>query len=175
MGLLGLGRSGARRRLLARFGRNGVRGQGTSRGLRPFLSSRWHQPGLAAVLQVRLSLTLLIGAGLLLRSPQHLNKVDVGFDRENVLVIWVLPTMVGYDTPKEYSLYWQLLDRLSAVPGVQSARLSRCNSLVDFGLYSDDSTRTFELNNRTPRRSHSGSPERRGGRSIGKSAGHGYE
>jgi len=30
MGLLGLGRSGAQRRLLARFGRNGVRGQGTS-------------------------------------------------------------------------------------------------------------------------------------------------
>jgi hypothetical protein len=51
MGLLGLGRSGAQRRLLARFGRNGVRGQGSSRGLRPFLSSRWHQPGLAAVFQ----------------------------------------------------------------------------------------------------------------------------
>jgi hypothetical protein len=51
MGLLGLGWSGAQRRLLARFGRNGVRGQGTSRGLRPFLPSRWHQAGLAPILQ----------------------------------------------------------------------------------------------------------------------------
>src|SRR5258708_19712691 len=31
--------------------RNGVRGQGTSRGLRPFLSARWHQAGLTAILQ----------------------------------------------------------------------------------------------------------------------------
>jgi len=51
MGLLGLGRSGAQRRLLARCGRNGVRGQGTSRGLRPFLSSRRHQAGLTTILQ----------------------------------------------------------------------------------------------------------------------------
>src|SRR6267143_5299376 len=51
MGLLGLGRSGAQRRLLARFGRNGVRGQGTSRGFRSFLPSRWHQAGLATILQ----------------------------------------------------------------------------------------------------------------------------
>src|SRR5256886_14040959 len=51
MGLLAFGRSGAQRRLWARFGRTGVRGQGTSRGLRPFLSSRWHQAGLAAILQ----------------------------------------------------------------------------------------------------------------------------
>jgi len=40
--------------------------------------------------------------------------------------------MVGYDTPKEYSLYWQLLDRLSAVPGVQSARLSRLQLFSGF-------------------------------------------
>jgi hypothetical protein len=51
MGLLGLGRSGALRRLLARFGRTGVRGQGTRRGLRPFLSSRQHQAGLTTTLQ----------------------------------------------------------------------------------------------------------------------------
>src|SRR5215467_8904818 len=50
MGLLGLGRSGAQRRLLARFGRNGGRGQGGgSRGL--LLFPRWYQSGLAAVFQ----------------------------------------------------------------------------------------------------------------------------
>ena len=79
-----------------------------------------------------LSLTLLIGAGLLLRSLENLSRVDVGFDRENVLDMWVMPTMVGYDVPKEHSLYWQLLDRLNALPGVQSASLSRLQLFSGF-------------------------------------------
>src|ERR1700756_5129217 len=36
-----------------------------------------------------------------------------------------MPTMVGYDIPHENSLYWQLLGKLNALPGVQSASLSR--------------------------------------------------
>ena len=51
--------------------------------------------------------------------------MNVGFDRENVLDMWVMPTMVGYDIPQEHSLYWQMLDRLNGLPGVQSASLSR--------------------------------------------------
>jgi len=84
------------------------------------------------VLQIGLSLTLLIGAGLLLRSLQNLSRVDVGFDRENVLDMWVMPTMVGYDIPQEHSLYWQILDRLNALPGVQSASLSRLQLFSGF-------------------------------------------
>jgi predicted permease len=87
--------------------------------------SRWGLGRVLVVLQIGLSLTLLIGAGLLLRSLENLSRVDVGFDRENVLDMWVMPTMVGYDVPKEHNLYWQLLDRLNALPGVQSASLSR--------------------------------------------------
>jgi predicted permease len=86
---------------------------------------RWGLGKGLVVLQIGLSLTLLIGAGLLLRSLQNLSRVHVGFDRENVLVMWALPTMAGYDIPKEHRLYWQLLERLNALPGVQSASLSR--------------------------------------------------
>ena len=86
---------------------------------------RWGLGKGLVVSQIGLSLTLLIGAGLLLRSLQNLSRVNVGFDRENVLVMWALPTMAGYDIPKEYRLYWQLLERLNALPGVQSASLSR--------------------------------------------------
>lgn len=75
--------------------------------------------------QIGLCLTLLIGAGLLLQSLAKLSKADVGFEREKVLLMWVLPTMVGYDSSQENSLYWQLLSRLNALPGVQSASLSR--------------------------------------------------
>ena len=75
--------------------------------------------------QIGLCLTLLIGAALLLQSLEKLRNADVGFEREKVLLMWVLPTMVGYDIPQENSLYWQLLDRLNALPAVQSASLSR--------------------------------------------------
>jgi len=94
--------------------------------------SRWGLGRSLVVLQIGLSLTLLIGAGLLLRSLQNLSKVDVGFDRENVLDMWVMPTMVGYDTSQEHNLYWQLLDRLNALPGVQSASLSRLQLFSGF-------------------------------------------
>ena len=77
------------------------------------------------VSQIGLCLTLLLGAGLLLQSLAKLSKVNVGFEREKVLLMWVLPTMVGYDIPQENRLYRQLLDRLNALPGVQSSSLSR--------------------------------------------------
>jgi predicted permease len=94
--------------------------------------SRWGLGRGLVVLQIGLSLTLLIGAGLLLRSLQNLSRVDVGFDRENVLDMWVMPTMVGYDIPQEHSLYWQMLDRLNGLPGVQSASLSRLQLFSGF-------------------------------------------
>jgi predicted permease len=93
---------------------------------------RWGLGRVLVVLQIGLSLTLLIGAGLLLRSLENLSRVDVGFDRENVLDMWVMPTMVGYDVPKEHNLYWQLLERLNALPGVQSASLSRLQLFSGF-------------------------------------------
>jgi predicted permease len=77
------------------------------------------------VSQISLCLTLLLGAGLLLQSLAKLSKVNVGFEREKVLLVWVLPTMVGYDISQENRLYRQLLDRLNALPGVQSSSLSR--------------------------------------------------
>jgi predicted permease len=104
------------------IGGTSIRAAGSLWGLRQGL----------VVSQVALSLTLLVGAGLLLRSLQNLSKANVGFDREDVLVMWAMPTMVGYDIPKERSLYWQLLDRLNALPGVQSASLSRLQLFSGF-------------------------------------------
>ncbi|HVH70347.1 MAG TPA: ABC transporter permease, partial [Candidatus Dormibacteraeota bacterium] len=89
------------------------------------VGSRWRLGSGLVVLQIGLCLTLLLGAGLLLQSLVKLGKVDVGFDHEKVLLMGVMPTMVGYDVPHENSLYWQLLDKLNALPGVQSASLSR--------------------------------------------------
>ena len=75
--------------------------------------------------QVALSLSLLIGAGLLLRSLQQFYAVDMGFERKNVVQGWVFPALEGYDHPTEMRLYRELLEKFNATPGVQSASLSR--------------------------------------------------
>ena len=86
--------------------------------------------------QFALSLSLLIGAGLLIRSLQFLYSVDTGFERNKVLQIWVLPALNGYDHASEMNLYPQLLQKLNAIPGVQSASLSRLRMI--FGRWNRD-------------------------------------
>ncbi len=77
------------------------------------------------VVQIALSLVLVAGAGLLTRSLLKLLGTDVGFERDQVLVAAAIPTFLGYESEKELRLYETLLDRMNAVPGVESATLSR--------------------------------------------------
>jgi len=77
------------------------------------------------VSEVALSILLLIGAGLLLRSFFVLTRVDLGFDPKNVLYFELnLPRTYNTDVPgsreKKNELTRQLLDRLRAMPGVIS-------------------------------------------------------
>jgi predicted permease len=78
------------------------------------------------VAQVALSLLLLVGAGLFVRSLQKLRQVDTGFARENTLVLKLEP--VGSDNkgrarPRLTALYDELVRRVEAMPGVQQASL----------------------------------------------------
>jgi predicted permease len=75
------------------------------------------------VTQVALSLFLLIGAGLFVRSLQKLRGLDMGFDRENV-VLFSLDLGTGYDAARLTNLYRRLLERLETLPGTRSASLS---------------------------------------------------
>jgi predicted permease len=77
------------------------------------------------VWQVALSLVLLVGAGLLVRSLWRLYQVDTGFNRDRVLAGWIYPVLAGYDHAKEMSLYRELLEKMKSIPGVRSASLSR--------------------------------------------------
>jgi putative ABC transport system permease protein len=79
---------------------------------------------LFVIAQVAVSLLLLIGAGLFIRSLQNLRKVDAGFTRENVLVLKLEP--VGSDRNRGGGLeirYNELLGRVEAIPGVLRASL----------------------------------------------------
>ena len=74
------------------------------------------------VTQVALSLFLLVGAGLFVRSLRNLRTLDAGIDYRNI-VQFSLDTGASFDAARRTSLYKQLLTRLEALPGVQSATL----------------------------------------------------
>jgi putative ABC transport system permease protein len=75
------------------------------------------------VVQVALSLVLLIGAGLFVRTIEKLKATDAGFNRENV-VVFDLDFTQRLDTARRATLYKELLARLEALPGVRAASMS---------------------------------------------------
>ena len=77
------------------------------------------------VLQVALSLLLLVGAGLFLRTLLNLQRVDTGFDTRNLLLFGIQPGLIGYKDEKLSQLYQQMTERLEAIPGVQAVTFSR--------------------------------------------------
>jgi predicted permease len=75
--------------------------------------------------QFALSLSLVIGAGLLARSLVALDRVDPGFRRDGVLLFWIYPTLSGIEGPAESGLYGRIAERLEDVPGVRSTTYFR--------------------------------------------------
>jgi predicted permease len=76
------------------------------------------------VLQVALSLVLLVGAGLFLRTLQNLRHVDVGFNPQNLMLFRLQPNLNRYDDKRTLALWGQVLDRIAAVPGVRAVALT---------------------------------------------------
>jgi predicted permease len=76
------------------------------------------------VVQVAISLVLLVGAGLFLRTLTNLRQVDVGFNPRNLLLFRINPQLNRYDEKRMSALYTQLLERISSVPGVRAVALS---------------------------------------------------
>jgi len=77
------------------------------------------------VFQVALSVALLTGSGLLVRSMVRLSSVDLGFDPDNLLTGQLQIQVADYPTPEERNAFFtSLLDQVVALPGVESATLS---------------------------------------------------
>ena len=76
------------------------------------------------VAQVSLSLLLLIGAGLFIRSLQNLKDLDPGFRTGNLIAFKVDPTLNGYPTERCRSFYHRLKETLDALPGIQASSLA---------------------------------------------------
>ena len=87
--------------------------------------SRARLRSLLVVGQVALSLLLLIGAGLLVRSFERLVRVDPGFAADHLLTMEIsLPTRKYAKPDQQIAFFRDLVDRVSALPGVKSAAIS---------------------------------------------------
>jgi predicted permease len=88
------------------------------------------------VAQVGISLVLLVGAGLFLRTLRNLRRVDAGFNGANLLLFRVKPEINGYNDASIGPLYDRMIERIGSIPGVQSVSLSR-HGLLSFSHRSD--------------------------------------
>jgi predicted permease len=89
------------------------------------------------VTQVALSMVVLTGAGLLLRTLEKLRSVNPGFDTRNVLLFDIDPSLAGYKADGVGPLYKNLQSRLQALPGVLSASYAS-DALLDGSLWTQD-------------------------------------
>jgi predicted permease len=77
------------------------------------------------LVQVSLSFVLLVGAGLLLQSLRGVTNTSPGFSTQGVLASWVDLVSAGYDAQRARDFKDELVDRLQALPGVESAAFAR--------------------------------------------------
>jgi putative ABC transport system permease protein len=90
---------------------------------------------LLVIAEVSIALVLLTGAGLLLRSLLLVQRVDPGFRLDGTLCMTIDLTPAKYPQPRDQALYFrQVIERVQALPGIQSAALSACVPLGQFGM-----------------------------------------
>jgi predicted permease len=106
--------------------------------------------GLLVTAQVALSLLLLIGAGLFVRSLSNIRGLDPGFNPDRLLLVEFNPHGLGLRgeqlRTRLHSFCEQVLQRFESVPGVQSVSLSTLTPMSG-----DETTRWFTTGNFTPR------------------------
>jgi predicted permease len=86
-------------------------------------ASRWSNALLIG--QLAVTVVLVFACGLLVRSFASLARVDRGFDNERLLSVRLLPAPGGHENLKQQEYYPQLLQRLAALPGVESVGFAR--------------------------------------------------
>src|ERR1700677_4434 len=75
---------------------------------------------ISVALQVGLSLMLLVGGGLFVRTLHNLKSLNAGFATDHLLTFGVDPRMAGYEPARTLALYQRVFETLKALPGVRS-------------------------------------------------------
>jgi predicted permease len=91
--------------------------------------SRLRSGKLLIIFQITISVILLIGAGLFLRTLLNLKKFDPGFNRERVLTMYLGPPEAEYQGLRRSLLWQEILTRVEAIPGAHSASLSQLSPM----------------------------------------------
>jgi putative ABC transport system permease protein len=96
--------------------------------------------------EVALSLVLLVGAGLMIRSFAKLNQVDKGFDPESVLALGVALLPNKYPSDEQVAnFYSQIIENVAAMPGVESV-----GAITDLPLSGSNTSDSFTIEGRPP-------------------------
>jgi predicted permease len=93
-------------------------------GGRTLIAGRHRLRNVLVVAQVAGSLMLLIVAGLFTRSLGEAQRMDLGFDPNNVLNLMMDPNEIGYNEAQGREFYKNILPRVRALPGVESTSLA---------------------------------------------------
>jgi putative ABC transport system permease protein len=100
------------------------------------------------VLEVASALVLLVGAGLLIKSFWRLQKVDPGFNPDNALTASApMPRTKYQDNVQRVAFFQQLVEKVSALPGVQAAGILTPNTAMPL---SGGYVQAFEIQGRAP-------------------------
>jgi putative ABC transport system permease protein len=100
-------------------------------------ASRWSLKQTLVALQVALSLVLLVGAGLFVRTLRNFTTLDPGFDRDHLVMVRLDTHLAGYSRAQLSSLYQRLIERVEVLPSVRSASLAICELASGCGDASD--------------------------------------
>src|SRR5262249_27626849 len=105
-------------------------------GGRGFVGARGHRlRGLLVITEVALSLALLVGAGLLIRSFVRLQNVDLGFNPERLLTLRVeMSENKAQDLTRISNFYQQVIDRAQALPGVEAVGVANAAPIETPGI-----------------------------------------
>jgi predicted permease len=75
---------------------------------------------ISVAVQIGLSLMLLVGAGLFVRTLHNLKSLNAGFPTDHLLTFGVDPRMAGYEPARTFALYQRIFETLKGLPGVRS-------------------------------------------------------
>jgi putative ABC transport system permease protein len=116
-------------------------GRGSTEGMR-----RNRVRGLLVVFEIALSLMLLVGAGLLIKSFERLRDINPGFNPERVLTMSIALPDSKYAEPERQAIFFQeLIKRAATLPGVESAAL-----IEPLPLSGNHSTTSFIIEGHAP-------------------------
>jgi predicted permease len=101
---------------------------------------------ISVAVQIGLSILVLVGAGLFVRTLENLKSLNVGFETDHLVTFGVQATLAGYRTDQTRDLDSQILQTLAALPGVRSVAGTTDPELAD-----DNTGRNITLSGYTPK------------------------